>query len=90
MTLTEKEMKSLEILNKKGNFYTFIEVATTDGTMRNKCVKVAEIAKIEMPLKRNNDWLNVTESTLEISSLTMAEIQDADELRRFNARKNNL
>jgi len=90
MTLTQKEIKALEILNKKGNFYTYVEVVNTDGTTRNKCVKVTEVQSIELPLVKSNNWLNETESTLEVSSLSMAEITDAQELRRQQARKNNL
>ena len=45
---------------------------------------------IAAPLTRSNNWMYETDSTIEISTLTMAQIQDADESRRMNARKNNL
>ena len=45
---------------------------------------------ISARLNKSNDWMNETKSTIEISTLTMAQIQDADENRRVKARKNNL
>jgi hypothetical protein len=84
MTLTAKEIATLEVLNKKGLVYEYVEVkalGTNGMTTVNKLVKIGSKAVNTKENKAN---------TSEISSLTMAQITDADEARRANARRNNL
>ena len=87
MTLTEKEIKALEIFNKKGLVYEYVEVQAVglNGVMTtvNKLQKIGAKAKKVNPVQeswKSNDFEN----------LTMAQIEDAQEARRIQARKNNL
>jgi len=84
MTLTAKEIATLELLNKKGLVYEYVEVQALGAngmTTMNKLVKIGS--------KVINTKVN-TANTSEVSSLSMAQIEDANELRRQQARKNNL
>lgn len=86
MTLTAKEIATLEVLNKKGLVYEYVEVEALGlgGVTKivNKLVKIGAKAKKVNPVMQM-----VADDTKE---LTMAEIQDADEARRARAIKNNL
>jgi hypothetical protein len=84
MTLTQKEIDTLAILNKKGLVYEYVQVqalGVNGMTTVNKLVKIGS--------KAINTKFN-TANTSELSSLSMAQIEDANELRRQQARKNNL
>jgi hypothetical protein len=84
MTLTQKEIDTLAIFNKKGLFYEYVEVkalGVNGMTTVNKLVKIGA--------KAINTKFNPA-NTSELSSLSMAQIQDAQELRRQQAKKNNL
>ena len=86
MALTAKKVTTLELLNKKGLGYEYVEVEALGlgGVTKlvNKLVKIGAKAKKVNPVMEM-----VANDTKE---LTMAEIQDADEARRAIARKNNL
>jgi hypothetical protein len=84
MTLTQKEIDTLAILNKKGLVYEYVQVqalGVNAMTTVNKLVKIGS--------KAINTKFNPA-NTSELSSLSVAQIEDANELRRQQARKNNL
>jgi len=91
MTLTAKEIKALETLNRKGNFYTFIEVVNADGTTRSKCVKTTEVSNISANTKEiNREETFKVEEVKMMSASERVAIEEANIAMRNNARKNNL
>jgi len=91
MTLTKTEIKALETLNRKGNFYTFIEVVNADGTTRNKCVKITEAATISTTTKEiNREETFRVEEVKMMSASERVAIEESNIAMRNNARKNNL
>ena len=83
MTLTQKEIDTLAIFNKKGLVYEYVEVQALQIGGGTKLVN--KLVKIDAKVKKENKA-----NTSEVSTLSMAQIQDAQESRRQQARKNNL
>ena len=86
MTLTAKEITTLELLNKKGLVYEYVEVEALGLVGVTKIVN--KLVKIGAKAKKVNPVMQMVAN--DTKELTMAEIQDADEARRAIARKNNL
>lgn len=83
MTLTQKEIDTLAMLNKKALVYEYAEVkAIVVGGIETTVNKLQKIGAKAKKVNKAN--------TAELSDLTMAQITDMDEARRLKARKNNL
>lgn len=84
MTLTQKEIDTLAIFNKKGLVYEYVQVqalGVNGMTTVNKLVKIGA--------KAINTKVNPA-NTSELSNLSMAQIEDVNVERRQQAIKNNL
>jgi hypothetical protein len=86
MILTEKEIKTLEVLNEKKEIYEYVEVEALGLGGVTKTVN--KLVKIGAKAKRVNPVMEMVAK--DTKEYTMAEITDMDEARRLRAKKNNL
>jgi hypothetical protein len=84
MTLTQKEIDTLAIFNKKGLVYEYVQVQSFGVNGMTTVNKLVKIGKKGIKSKFN------PANTSELSSLSMSEITDAQVARTKQAMKNNL